>query len=176
MQRRCPYVGRSGATRSRCETSHFSTWRHMTSDDRRAMDVALKAFVVPALRSRGFKGSLPHFRRSSTEGIDLITVQFDKWGGGFVIELARCSAAGFVTSWGKEIACNKVSAWDLPFSWRHRVMPGSSGGPDDWFRFEDGRASKAAEQVLDRLSEIEVWFAADRASNGERPNSAPTAA
>jgi hypothetical protein len=144
----------------------------MTSDDRQSMDEALKALVVPALRSSGFKGSLPHFRRASSEGIDLVTVQFDKWGGGFVIEIARCSPEGFMTSWGKEVAPNKVSTWDLPSSWRDRVQPGAGSGTEDWFRFENGQATKAAGQVLLRLPEIEAWFATDRAMNGKRPTSA----
>ena len=58
------------------------------SDLRLQMDAALKATLIPLLRDRGFKGSLPHFRRIGKSGIDLFTVQFDRNGGGFVVEVA----------------------------------------------------------------------------------------
>jgi Domain of unknown function (DUF4304) len=41
------------------------------------MVLSLKELFVPALRQRGFKGSLPHFRRPLKDRIDLLTVQFD---------------------------------------------------------------------------------------------------
>jgi len=76
------------------------------------MIAALKAEFVPALKERGFKGSFPHFRRIKPDKIDLLTVQFDKWGGGFVIEIAKCGPEGITTSWGLHIPPNKVRAWD----------------------------------------------------------------
>ena len=42
-----------------------------TNGDRREMDAAIKAVVVPALRAKGFAGSFPHFRRASARGMDL---------------------------------------------------------------------------------------------------------
>ena len=71
------------------------------SVERDKMIQYLKEQVVPVLRSRRFKGSFPHFRRITSERINLMTFQFDKWGGGFVIELANSHPKGFTTSWGK---------------------------------------------------------------------------
>ena len=62
------------------------------------MKRALKETFVPALRTAGFKGSLPHFRRLRENQIDLLTVQFDKWGGGFVFEILKCGIEGVATS------------------------------------------------------------------------------
>src|SRR5208282_3539740 len=59
----------------------------MKRDD---MISSLKSLFVSALRERGFKGSLPHFRRPTQDRIDLLTIQFDRWGGGFVIEISKC--------------------------------------------------------------------------------------
>lgn len=58
--------------------------------NRNEMLAALKAHLLPVLRERGFKGSLPHLRRLRKERIDLMTIQFDKYGGGFVVEIAGC--------------------------------------------------------------------------------------
>ena len=148
----------------------------MTSADRQAMDKALKELVVPELRSLGFKGSLPHFRRSENSGLEVITFQFDKWGGGFVIEVACCSEEGFITPWGKEIPPNKVTTWDLPSSWRNRIQPSESGGTDAWFRFEDGQVTKAALEVLEKLPVLNAWFhtQAQLIAPADRPKAAPS--
>lgn len=139
------------------------------TNDREAMDTALKEAVIPELRRRGFKGSLPHFRRQAHQVVELVTFQFDKWGGGFVIEIARASSGGFVTTWGKEIPPNKVTTWDLPSSWRHRIKPRQGSGTDAWFRFEGGRSELAAKEVMGQLVEIEEWFRGLAASNAEVP-------
>ncbi|WP_322049645.1 DUF4304 domain-containing protein, partial [Paraburkholderia sp. J67] len=68
-----------------------------TSMNRDEMNSALRARFVPALRQLGLKGSLPHYRRQRDSRVDLLTVQFDRHGGGFVVELAQCGAKGNVT-------------------------------------------------------------------------------
>lgn len=49
--------------------------------EREKIDAALKEHVIPILRSMGFKGSPPHFRRNTGQQIDQITFQFDRHGG-----------------------------------------------------------------------------------------------
>jgi Domain of unknown function (DUF4304) len=61
----------------------------MASNEREMMNNALKKVAIPFLREQGFKGSLPHFRRKSETNIDLITFQFNRWGG---------SGISFITS------------------------------------------------------------------------------
>src|SRR4051812_7425465 len=100
---------------------------------REAMDAALKNVVVPRLRNLGYTGSMPHFRRLGPR-VDLITFQFDKWGGGFTIEIGSASNEGFTTYWGKFIPPEKLKAWDLNVQERHRLTP--LGNPGAWFRFD----------------------------------------
>lgn len=146
------------------------------TDERKAMDDALKELVGPKLRAVGFKGSLPHFRRVASGGLDVVTFQFDRYGGGFVIEAARCSREGFVTTWGKEIPASKVTAWDLPSSWRHRIQPQAGGSTDSWFRFENGKVRDAALAVLHLLPALEAWFEAEaqQVAPADRPKAAPS--
>jgi len=108
------------------------------------MDAALKRFVIPALRDRGFTGSFPHFRRIKEE-VDLLTFQFDRNGGGFVIEIAKEKKEGFTSHFGKHIPAEKLTAWDLHPSQRKRLRPGTDGSTDSWFRYdaEDGCESVA---------------------------------
>ena len=132
------------------------------NDERKAMDEALRKEVLPKLHALGFKGSLPHFRRLASGGLDVLTFQFDRHGGGFVIEVARCSQEGVTTTWGKTIPPNKVTTWDLPSSWRHRIQPLSGSGTDSWFRFENGNVREAAAAVLGQMPRVETWFQSEQ--------------
>lgn len=123
------------------------------------MNSALKATLIPLLRDRGFSGSLPHLRRLGERGIDLFTVQFDRNGGGFVIEVARCPPNGITTHWGKEIPAPKVTAWDLHPNDRCRIKPMEGSGADSWFRFDDGNFEHAAQQVAAKLPDADAWWA-----------------
>lgn len=122
------------------------------------MNHALKVRFVPALRQLGFKGSLPHFRRQRESRIDLLTVQFDRHGGGFVVELSQCGIEGITTYWGKFLSAGKVTAHDLHPSQRHRL---GSPGPDadNWFRFDDGTSPMAvADSLCAHIDEAERWW------------------
>jgi len=128
------------------------------TDLRVQMESALKMSVVPLLRIKGFKGSFPHFRRAGELGIDLLTFQFDRNGGGFVIEIARAMAGCITTHWGKEIPGNKVTAWDLHPDDRHRIKLTEGAGADAWFRFDNGNVEQAAQQVVGKLPHAEAWW------------------
>ncbi len=123
------------------------------------MDAALREIFVSALRARGFRGSLPHFRRPCHDRIDLLTVQFDRHGGGFVIEIARCSPDGTTLSWGEAITPGRVTAHDISPSGRHRLgspMPGEDGR---WFRFDDGTSTTiVAKDATSMLEEADLWW------------------
>lgn len=131
------------------------------SDERRRMVAALRKRVVPALKARGFKGSFPHLRRVAESKIDLLTFQFDKWGGGFIVEIAACPPEGVTMYGGEHVAPGKVNAWHM--SRRLRL-----GAPDEksdgrWFRFRKGWDDAAYEalacEVLPYLdSQAEPWW------------------
>ena len=132
------------------------------SDARSEMIRALKGVVVPLLRGRGFTGSFPHLRRFGNNRIDLLTFQFDRYGGGFVIELGRCDPGGFTTHWGKQIPANKVTPWDLATSCRARIHHRSGSGADIWFRYDGADTPEAftavAESVVPFLQQAEEMF------------------
>jgi len=128
--------------------------------DRTAMDSALRKHVLPILRSAGFKGSYPHLRRMKPEGVDLISFQFDKWGGAFVIEIARGPAKGLKTHWGLHLSPGKLRAWDVHPEQRRRIQAREGSGTDAWFRFDEEPVTQVAQQVLDSLPEAEAWWKA----------------
>jgi len=136
------------------------TVRRAMADRRKGINAALRTWVVPALRVAGFTGSLPHFRRRSEAGtIELLTFQFDKWGGGFVIEIARCPVDGVKTYSGKQVPPCKINAHDAPPNVRHRLQQRAGSGTDSWFRYDDGDYGRCAKEALSKLSEAEAWWA-----------------
>src|SRR5215470_7360605 len=116
------------------------------------MDLALKSRVVPLLREHGFAGSYPHFRRARPDRIDLVTIQFDRHGGSFVVETGSCPADGVTLHWGKHVPPTKVTAWDLHPSQRRRLKPRGASETDYWFRFETGDYDLVAERVAECLT------------------------
>jgi hypothetical protein len=123
-----------------------------------SMVAELKSTVITKLRARGFQGSYPHFRRFVEDRVDLLTFQHDKWGGGFVIEIARAPAEGVTAHWGKAISANKVTAHDLHPNQRKRIQPREGPGTDSWFRYDRGQFRACAEQVLELLPRAEAWW------------------
>ena len=126
----------------------------MASNDREMMNTSWKKVAIPFLREQGFKGSLPHFRRKNETNIDLITFQFNKWGGSFVVELAICTIEGIATHWGEYIPPNKVTAHDI----NERFRLGAKSIDEDgiWFDFENAKSvedfEKVASIVVDLLN------------------------
>lgn len=125
---------------------------------RKLMIVELKRTVVPVLKQNGFQGSFPHFRRKRDDGLDLLTFQFHKWGGSFLIEIARCGPDGFITPWSTHIPADKVNAHNMYV--RKRIRPDDHTRPERWFCFDDEPVTSAAESVLPHLPRAEAWWKA----------------
>lgn len=123
----------------------------MVSQLRKNMMEAIKEFIVPVLRKQGFKGSFPHFRRKNESNIDLITFQFNRWGGSFVVELATCPIEGVTMSWGEKIPPNKVTAHHINERYR---LGSSRNEPDKWFEFEKAGTKKDFERICYHVLEL----------------------
>jgi hypothetical protein len=126
------------------------------------MKNALKKTIVPRLRELGFSGSFPHLRRCRPDRIDLLTFQFDRHGGGFVLEIGQCPPNGFKTFWGKQIVPDEVTVWDLSTKERARLKPRNGSGTDSWFRYDDTASEselvRVAESVLPFVEQAERMF------------------
>lgn len=109
----------------------------MSSSNRDEMIKNLNEIVVPVLRQLNFKGSFPHFRRLTTERINLLTFQFDRYGGGFVIEVANAKNEPFKMS-GQVIEPNRLTCHMVSKRMRIQSIIHENGdsSTDDWFRFD----------------------------------------
>lgn len=94
---------------------------------------ALKRHVLPVLREKGFRGSFPHFRRDTEKQTDLLTFQFSRYGGRFVVEIAKCSLGDCTAPWGEVIPANKVTAHHM----NNRLRLGAkTERSDHWFKYD----------------------------------------
>ena len=140
---------------------------------RQKIDKALKNIIVPFLREKGFKGSMPHFRREQSDRINLLTFQHSLYDTKFVIEIANAQNKPFVTHWGKTIEPNKLTAHDL--NKRKRIQAvmkqNEDSFPEDWFRYDksffssDSIYKNVCKEVLSKLDIANEYWA-----NGELSN------
>lgn len=128
---------------------------------REAMVDALKPALNAYLRSRGFKGSFPHFRQVGDEQIRLITFQFKSSGGSIVVEIVDRGPAGITDRYDEvHKPPGKPTAHDV-FSPRPRLATDPNSRGDNWFRFgppncepdsdvvsSDGRYEAIAQEVI----------------------------
>lgn len=138
------------------------------SEEREKMINSLKKIVIPKLRDLNFKGSFPHFRRFENDKINLLTFQFDKNGGGFVIEIGNCDKNGFTTHYNEYIEPTKMTAHFLDAEDRIRIqknMKTPNSSTDDWFRYDKKPLfffgniyEKVSNEVLEKLPiAIKYW-------------------
>ena len=102
--------------------------------------------VIPILRQNGFTGSFPHFRKIKENQIDLLSIQFDKWGGGFRICLSKCPAQNIKDILKKDVEPEKATAWH--FGDRYT---------SDWLRYDDVSEDKI-QKVAENLSLQSIDF------------------
>jgi Domain of unknown function (DUF4304) len=126
------------------------------SQSRDEMIDALKRKVVSVLRELGFKGSFPHFRRTSANQVQLLTFQFSMGGGQFVVELGKFPATGYQSHEGL-IPPEKVKMRDL----LRRLRLGAKNiDSDHWFNYDRGNYDEVAESIIPLIrGQAERWWA-----------------
>jgi len=129
------------------------------SQTRDAMIAELKRVAVPVLRSLGFKGSFPHFRRETDTRIDLLTFQFSMGGGQFVIEIGSFPSAGYEL-YGKVVPAAEVKMRHLL---RRLRLGAKDEGSDHWFSYDSDDYAGVAASVVPyiRGQAVEWWSHAE---------------
>jgi hypothetical protein len=114
---------------------------------RHEMDVALKATLVPKLRSLGFKGTYPHFRREGQRHIELVGVQFSQWGAQFYVEAGVAEKVA-VTVGNASIPPNRLKYYHGWPRRRFGELP---------YDYEAEPISVVAAKVVDILEDVATW-------------------
>ena len=116
----------------------------------RKVRTAMKKFLEPFLKEEGFTGKFPHFQRKEGESLQLLSVIYDKWGGGFVLEFANHPTGPLTTSWGPVIPEREIEIGYAPLDKRARLVRESKnrGSNEEFFRYEEIAENKEQCEAL----------------------------
>jgi hypothetical protein len=129
---------------------------------------ALKRILVPRLTVEGFTGRSPEYVRREGETLHLLSVQYDKWGGGFYLEFAAHPAGDMTMPWGEVVPEASLTVAHTPVEARGRLQEtGSSSSTSEmWFRFEglsDAGCASLVRHVVDLFPQVDAWLRDGRA-------------
>ena len=126
---------------------------------------ALKRHLMPALNTRGFTGKTSAFQRKTAQWMDLLDVQYGKYGGQFILEFGRRERGELKTSWGEVVSEDKLNVAHLSPLRRARLEErGPSMGPlmrgfsFEGFGEEAARYDALASRVAALLPQVEGWL------------------
>ena len=129
------------------------------------MRKALRRHVIPELHRRGFTGKSAAFQRLGDDFQDLLSIQFWKYGGEFILEFARRGRGPLATSWGEVVAEEKLDvAYVSPTSRGRLEQRGPATGQYlqgfDFSGFgEDIESFEGlARQVAGLLAQVDEWL------------------
>lgn len=148
---------------SRGNVSVLKTAMIRMTNNQRAIKAALREILVPHLTLQGYCGTFPEFMRRENNVLHLLSVQFDKYGGGFFLEFAVHGCGDKVTSWGEVVPESKITVAHTPVENRARLQQTGSkiSTADQWFRHEamDARACRElVQRVVGMYPQIDAWL------------------
>lgn len=141
---------------------------------------AIKRILAPALQAHGFVARGPGHQRVEGPWLDLLSLQYWKYGGEFVLEFARRARGPLQTSWGPLVAEEDLDvAYVNPLD-RARLRPTASvAGPSlQGFHFagfgeDPERYLALATEAAALLPQVDAWLRDGHAGPGVRPLRAP---
>lgn len=124
---------------------------------------ALKVRFAPYLEPEGFYGKFPEFKCKEHGMLHLLSVEFDRWGGGFFLEFAPHAPGPKEMPWGEIVPENELAVDHAPFDTRARLQNrGSSNSTrESWFRF-DGLNTEGCDMLMVCLialfPQVDAWL------------------
>lgn len=129
------------------------------------MRKALKRHVFPGLAALGFTGGPTHFRRLRSDTHDMLSVQYWKYGGSFILEFGRRERGPLHTTWGEVVAEDRLDVAYLAVQSRARLQERPEAAADTFagFRFEGfgedvARYDTLAARVSAMLPQVDAWL------------------
>jgi hypothetical protein len=124
------------------------------------MKKSIEHWVAPALRKRGFIGKFPVLRRKRGTQLDIVELQFNKYGGSFRLNLGTCPAEGITTRWGQFVQPEEVTT-SHEMARRYFLTPFqlSEGRTSArWFEFAKENTDEVAQAFLANIDVMDRWF------------------
>ena len=126
-------------------------------------DIMLKALnktVIKDLKSQGFIGKYPHFKKVKENCVELVDFQTNKYGGSFTVEVSAVFPESKVTNLGDLSAIVDIDKVDVACTnQRYRLK----GMFDGWFYYSDvyrmaqGFYHNVPESEKDNFNPSEEW-------------------
>ena len=124
-----------------------------------------KRILEPAMSAQGFVVRYPHFQRKRDGCLELVSLQHDKWGGGFFLEFAKHDAGDLTTSWGELVPEAQIDVAYTDPGGRARLLATTrhSNTPKDYFRHESFAEDRAqcdalVAEAVRLLPQVFEWF------------------
>ena len=131
------------------------------------MRKAIRRHLVPALEGMGFTGKSSKFQRLLPDHQDLLTIQYHKYGGSFVLEFGRRERGPLHTSWGPVVPEEKLEVMYLLPTQRGRLQEGEAEAQDlfSGFSFQNfgedsSKYQGLACRVASLLPQVDAWLSA----------------
>ena len=126
---------------------------------------SFKSILIPALASRGFRGKRSTFRRFGPDYLDLLTIQYWKYGGSFILEFGRTARGDFQTNWGPIVPEDEMDVAHLPTTKRARLDERDPASDDifrgfkyEGFGTDPNRYDALATRVANLLPQVDAWL------------------
>ncbi len=124
---------------------------------------ALKKVLVPVIEALGFQGKFPHFQRFENGDLHLLSIVFDKNGGGFFLEFTCHPPGDLETSWGEVIPERELTVAHTSFESRARLQKNGHQNSlsEDWFRFEElskNEIDGLVRHVGSLITQVDDWL------------------
>lgn len=121
----------------------------------------IKKILGPILREKKFTGVFPHFFRQRNGHIDLLTIQFSRYGGGFVVEVSYVDKERNNIYVFKDLQPEKLRVSHSIDRLRLGSMP-QQGISDHWFKY-DKKISLSPNTILESVAKEVVPFLENQA-------------
>lgn len=129
-------------------------------DSKNSMEDSLKAFVVSKIKSIGFSGTFPHFRREN-DRLEFVSFQFNRNGGSFVLECGFIKRDDLISSF-KDLPLSKLNYGNTRHENRIRIKPDNFKDQDYWFdysKFKDvSEFENLSKEILILIPKVEIFF------------------
>ena len=122
---------------------------------------SIKKIIVPYLRTQGFRGTYPHFRRNNNDnGFDLLSFMFSRFGKSFFIEISvsypyreKYSNFYYSKNKSKEEEIKRINVVNTFY--RDRIK----NDKDEWFDYtEIDDIDNLINDCLNKLKNQISWF------------------
>ena len=129
------------------------------------MRSALKKVLLPELSRMGFTGTGSNFQRRSAQSLDLLSVQYWKHGGQFILEFARGKRGALKTSWGDVVQEEAIGVAHISPLQRARLQQTLEtteelfrGFKFSGFGEDPAKYTALANEVASLLPQVNAWL------------------